>query len=253
MGDTAVMKRLLDAITSLIDDGSLEVSSKGLSLQAMDSSHVALVSMCLRNEAFDPYRCDRNLSLGIAFKQMGKIIKCANNSDVMTLKAEDDGDVLNMVFESSNGDRMSEFAMKLNDIDSEQVGIPEKEYSAIIKMPSGEFARVVRDLSNFGESATICVTKDGLKFSVKGDSSNANMKFTQSGTGDNSDDVAIDLNDPCTLTFALKYLALFAKASPLAEQVTLSISQDAPLVVEYKIGDNLGYVRYYLAPKMEED
>lgn len=68
--------------------------------------------------------------------------------------------------------RMSEFAMKLTDIDSEQVGIPDTEYSAIIKMPSGEFARVCRDLSNFGESITITVTKDGLKFSVKGDSSN---------------------------------------------------------------------------------
>lgn len=25
------------------------------------------------------------------------------------------------------------------------------------------------------------------------------------------------------------------------------------LVVEYKIGDGLGHIRYYLAPKMEED
>lgn len=70
--------------------------------------------------------------------------------------------------------------MKLTDIDSEQVGIPETEYSAIIKMPSGEFARVCRDLSNFGESVTICVTKDGLKFSVKGDSSNGTSNQTNS-------------------------------------------------------------------------
>ena len=39
------------------------------------------------------------------FSRMGKIVKCANNSDVMTLRAEDDGDVVNMVFESSNGER----------------------------------------------------------------------------------------------------------------------------------------------------
>lgn len=69
MSDTTVMKRLMDAITTLIDDGSFDISSKGISLQAMDSSHVALVAMCLRNEAFDPFRCDRNLSLGIQCKQ----------------------------------------------------------------------------------------------------------------------------------------------------------------------------------------
>jgi len=69
MANNAIMKKLMDAITAVIEDGSFDVSNKGLSLQAMDSSHVALVSMCLRNEAFEPYRCDRNLSLGIQFKQ----------------------------------------------------------------------------------------------------------------------------------------------------------------------------------------
>jgi hypothetical protein len=33
------------------------------------------------------------------------------------------------------------------------------DYAAVIKLPSGEFQRVVRDLSQFGESVVICVTK----------------------------------------------------------------------------------------------
>lgn len=73
--------------------------------------------------------------------------------------------------------RTSEFALKLTDIDAEQVGIPETEYSAVIKMPSAEFARVCRDLSNFGESVSICATKDGLAFAVKGDSSNGKHRL----------------------------------------------------------------------------
>ena len=56
-----------------------------------------------------------------------------------------------------------------------------------------------------------------------------------------------------TLTFALRYLNFFCKATPLSPQVTLSMSADVPLVVEYKIGDNAGYVRYYLAPKIEDE
>jgi proliferating cell nuclear antigen len=34
-------------------------------LQAMDSSHVALVALMLKSDGFENYRCDRNLSLGI--------------------------------------------------------------------------------------------------------------------------------------------------------------------------------------------
>ena len=36
-------------------------------------------------------------------------------------------------------------------------------------MPAGEFARIVRDLSQFGESVVICCTKEGVKFSASGD------------------------------------------------------------------------------------
>lgn len=36
---------------------------------------------------------------------MAKIIKCGGANDSLVLKAEDDGDVLSMVFESPNGDR----------------------------------------------------------------------------------------------------------------------------------------------------
>ncbi len=32
----------------------------------MDSSHVALVSLVMRSEGFESYRCDRNMSLGIS-------------------------------------------------------------------------------------------------------------------------------------------------------------------------------------------
>jgi len=36
-------------------------------------------------------------------------------------------------------------------------------------MPSSEFARICRDLSQFGESIIIACTKDGIKFSTSGD------------------------------------------------------------------------------------
>lgn len=36
-------------------------------------------------------------------------------------------------------------------------------------MPSAEFAKAVRDLSQFGENITIACTNDGIEFSAAGD------------------------------------------------------------------------------------
>lgn len=40
------------------------------------------------------------------------------------------------------------------DIDSEHLGIPDTEYSAVIKMPSAEFMRICRDLTSIGDTGT---------------------------------------------------------------------------------------------------
>ena len=40
---------------------------------------------------------------------MGKILKCAGNDDIITLKAEDEGDSLALVFESPSQDRIADF------------------------------------------------------------------------------------------------------------------------------------------------
>ena len=42
-------------------------------------------------------------------------------------------------------------------------------------MPSGEFMRICKDLSNIGESVNICVTKGGVTFSAKGDIGEHNL------------------------------------------------------------------------------
>lgn len=42
-------------------------------------------------------------------------------------------------------------------------------------MPSSEFARICRDLSQFGESIVIACTKEGVKFSTAGDIGAGNL------------------------------------------------------------------------------
>jgi proliferating cell nuclear antigen len=219
----------------------------------MDNSHVSLVSLTLRSDGFDKYRCDRNLSMGMNLGNMAKILKCCNNDDTVTMKAPDNADTVTFMFESPNQDKVSDYEMKLMNLDQEHLGIPETDYACVVRMPSSEFARICRDLSQFGESVVICCTKEGVKFSANGDAGSANIKLAQTSSVDKEDEaVIIELQEPVLLTFACRYLNSFTKATPLSPQVQLSMSTDVPLVVEYRIPD-LGHVRYYLAPKIEDD
>jgi proliferating cell nuclear antigen len=66
-------------------------------------------------------------------------------------------------------DKFADYELRLMDLDSEHLGIPDTEYSCTIKMPSSEFSRICRDMSIMGDSVLVCTTKEGVKFSAKGD------------------------------------------------------------------------------------
>ncbi|CAE6476179.1 hypothetical protein ACGC1H_003230 [Rhizoctonia solani] len=171
----STLKRLLDAIKELVTDANFECGDEGLKLQAMDNSHVALVAVQLEPEGFGKYRCDRPMPLGVNLGSLTKVLKCAKDDDRVTLKANDNADVLNLVYEARNSDRIAEYEMKLMDIDIDTLGIPDTDYDATVIMQSGEFARIVRDLSALGESVKIEVTKEGIRFSADGEAANGSV------------------------------------------------------------------------------
>merc|ERR1712032_1756056 len=53
-----LLKKVVDAMKDLCKDVNFDCSEKGLQVQSMDSSHVALVSLLLRESAFSDFKCD---------------------------------------------------------------------------------------------------------------------------------------------------------------------------------------------------
>jgi len=249
----SLLKKILESVKDLLRQATWDCSDTGIQLQAMDTSHVSLVSINLDREGFDKFRCDRQLAMGMDLESMAKILRCSSKDDTLTIRAKDEADTVTFIFESSNQEKVSEYEMKLMNIEEEHLGIPDTDYAATIKMPSLEFQRIVRDLSQFGDSVVVSCTKDGVQFSVKGDLGNGTIKLAQTANVEKDEEaVIIEMEEPVTLTFAFRYLNMFTKATSLSSQVTLSMSPDIPLMVEYKIA-RLGHIRYYLAPKIEDD
>lgn len=63
--------------------------------------------------------------------------------------------------------------------------------------------------------------------------------------------VSLEVSEPVTMAFASRYIGLISKATPLSTSVSISIKDEQPLLVEYKIGD-IGHLRYFLAPKTDQ-
>merc|ERR1712241_241905 len=139
-----------------------DCSEKGLQVQSMDSSHVALVSLMLRESAFSEFKCDRSTSLGMNVDSLSKISKICGPSDSLKMRYANDADTVNFQCETADEDRIADFDLRLMQIESEHMEIPEQQYKVVAKLPSSEFLKVCRDLKEFGETMQIQATKDGI-------------------------------------------------------------------------------------------
>ncbi|KAG5358288.1 Proliferating cell nuclear antigen [Yarrowia sp. B02] len=251
LNEAALLKKIIDAIKDSVTDVNFECSETGIDVQAVDSSHIALVSLKLGSDGFSDYRCDRNITLGIKVASLVKILRCANDRDALTLMADDNGDQLRLTFEDSKSERVSEFVLKLMTIDQEHLGIPDTKYESDITMPVDAFQKIMRDMFMLSESVKISCDKEGVKFSCKGDVGDGSVLIKPSSSVDDEGSTTIAVETPVSMELNLKYLNNFCKASGLAQNVHLGMSSEVPIMVEYLLPN--GYLRFYLAPKIGDD
>jgi len=248
-----LLKKVVDAMRDLCKDINFDCSEKGLQVQSMDSSHVALVSLLLRESAFSDFNCERPTSLGMNVDSLAKILKMCGPNDSLKIRWQTGADIVSFQCESGDDDRIADFDLKLMQIESEHMEIPEQHYKVSARLPSAEFQKICRDLKEFGETMQVKASKEGITFSVHGDVGSGNVMLKPREAEKPEDKVSLTVHEPVTATFALRYLVNFAKAAPLCGSVELGLGPDAPLLVKYELEKTEnGHMQFYLAPKIDE-
>lgn len=111
--ECSLFRKIIDSLKELVKMVNIEVNSKGLSIQAMDSCHVALVSLLLKEKAFNGgYSCHKPLTLGLTIENVAKILKIAGNDDSLTLQCEDEPTSLKFRFESKRSHEVMQVEIK---------------------------------------------------------------------------------------------------------------------------------------------
>jgi proliferating cell nuclear antigen len=206
------------------------------------------------------------MTLGVSITNLAKVLKLAGNEDKIILKAEEDASYLSITFENRSKcdstlltsnlalgqEKKTEFNLNLITLDSEHLGIPETAYTSEITMNSFDFSKLCKELHQLSETVTIEASLHYVKFSIEGEVGSGVIQIQTNDSERASEMAKQGSFDKVVLSFALRYLNMFNKASTLCNFVKLMLASDTPLVVEYEI-ENLGSLKYYLAPKINEN
>jgi proliferating cell nuclear antigen len=240
---SSTLQKIIEAIKDLCKETTINVSEdNGFTIQAMDSSHISLVSLKLK-KTLKQLSCERDASIALNLENLAKVLR-ACDSDLplqMTLKPS----AVKLNIKSFSEERGINFDISLMDIEMECLHIPDTEYPIRIRMPVSDLTRLCRDVRDFGEVITISVKDDSVDFTVEGDLTSGFISIKPSKT------TTIIFGMNLEQSFTLRFLAAFTKASPISEMVELQLGENAPLKVTYQIFEE-DKLEFYLAPRLAE-
>lgn len=238
-------KILLEALKDLLTDTCIEFTQDGIKIIAMDTSHIVLVHMRLDADKFEYFHCEGVISIGINMLNLHKLIKTVHNNDTLTFfMTRDDINHIGIKIENSDKNSKSTYKLNLLDLDNPQISIDPTEFNNVITLPSADFQKICRDMSNVSELVEIKNVCNQLIFSCRGDFCSQETILADNSNKDHT------TNGIVQGVFKLKYLVLFTKCTNLCNTIELYLKNDYPLIIKYSVA-SLGEIKLAIAPHCE--
>jgi proliferating cell nuclear antigen len=245
---SSALRTLVEVLKDVLNDINLIFDETGIKVMAMDGSHVALIHMKLHAENFEKYECKQRFDAGLSLQALYKLMKTVSNNDTVSIFIEEQNtNELCLHIENADRNSSTTFKLKLLDIDSNELSIPDVEINCVVTMPSNDFQRMCRDMSNVGDNVEIVCENQKLIFRCDGD-----FASQETVIGEATHGMTFSKNDDEIISgiFALKYINLFTKSTNLSNTIELYLKPNYPLILKYNVA-NLGEIRFCLAPKVE--
>jgi proliferating cell nuclear antigen len=246
-------KRIVESLKGLIDQVSFDCETRGISMQAMDPSHIAVVWLSLPDGVFATYLCSDPLSLSFNVETLTKVLKSAAPKDELAIRTHSQTDDIQIQLNSPNQDRSTRFQLRPIEFDHETVTIPEHSYSATLAISSDQLSHLVKSFVEVSDHVTVRCSSGAISFAVEDSLVEVTTTFVAGVVSQESDDdIEVDVSEPCKVSYALRYLKMMSRSASLAPRVSLSFAPDFPLLVRYELTEG-GFMRFYQAPKVDED
>jgi len=238
----AAFKSTFEVLKDILNDVNVYFRRDGMYIVTLDTARTSLVDIFLSADNFEEYTCEQEeVIAGINISNTFKLLKTITNNDVLQIDINCK-EYMNISISSDTKKTNTKFQLKLLDINESRIEVPEVEMTTVTTLPSIDFQRLCRDMSNIGNYIEIIRTGKEIKFNCEGDFANQETSIE-----------CVEESPTIKGLYSLKYLNIFTKATSMCASVQI-IQENGNrfLILKYNVA-NLGELKFYLATKVSED
>ena len=237
----SAIKSTFEVLKDILNDVNIYFKPDGMYIVTLDTARTSLVDMFLSADNFEEYECEHDIIAGINVSNTFKLLKSITNNDVLVININSK-EYMNIEIHSEAKKTSTKFALKLLDINENQIEVPNVNMTTITPMASSDFQRICRDMYNIGTNIEITREGTNLKLLCNGDFANQE-----------TDIQCTEESDKISGVYSLRYMNIFTKATSMCSTVQImQEDQNRFLILKYNVA-NLGDLKFYLATKVPED
>ncbi|MCE4599443.1 MAG: proliferating cell nuclear antigen (pcna) [Desulfurococcales archaeon] len=242
--DARTWRYMVASIEKILDEAVFIANEEGLSLRALDTSHVVMVDLFYPNSAFDEYDIgDSEVTFGVSFDALSKVLRRSRKEDRLELGI--DGSHITIRF---LGRGVRTFKIPQIQLTHERLPEPKIQFTVTAKMMSTVFREAIRDLEAMADIVTLKADDEYQRLLLTGTSDIGSVEIELSLERQSLLDLEVE--SPDTASYTLEYYTYMLQAAQAADLTTIRYSMDAPVRVdlEYQAG---GRLTFYVSPRME--
>ena len=243
LADPKYFKDSIAVISELVNEATFKITKDGMELIAMDPASVAMVVFRLLSSSFTLYDLDQDREISINLSNLKQILRRAKPNDMLTLEVPEEN-TLRITLKSG---AKRTFNIPLIDLEERSQKVPNLSFPMQITTLSSVLSDAIEDASIVAESVTFVSDPEKLSIEGSGDLSKAHIEIR---ADNDQTKIKSDTTANVRSKYSVEYLKKMMAGGKLAENVEISLSQDYPMKIEYKVLDRLN-LTFILAPRME--
>ena len=236
-----IIKGIIDVTSPLVNEAKFNITSKGISIRAVDPAHVAMVDLELKSTAFEEYKSD-DMELGIDLDKLNGIMKLANTGDSISLEYDEESNRLIV--------KIGNLVRRMGLIDTAGMPdskVPHLDLPAKVVVRASEISKGVRASEAVSDHLALSIDKDSFELFAEGDTDTVNLKLPKT--------LLLELHSPGKFKslFSIDYFSNMIKPVKSEDPIAINIGNDNPIRVDFDFAEKNGHVTYLLAPRIESE
>ena len=242
--NTQLMREIVDLLSVLTEEAKMSWGEKGLTVNVVDGSHVALLSATISDACFETYEVEP-VEIGLELGKLRDLLTLAGPGDLVEIDYDDAVGAINV--------RVGEVHRILRGLDTgsmQDPKLPILDFDCSAAIGAEKLSRALRAAKFVGELVDLSLDSKEMRVSVTVEAGEGvNVRFE---SGELSELVC---PSPTQGTYSLQFLDPLTRklASGLTQDIRMQFQDKYPLRLDWNSNDGGASWTYFLAPRVTND